>query len=112
MSGSILQYNNWESDLVAGCARPWLTNPNLKGNFLDLGANIGAYTLPLGRFLQGKGEVISVEGMPDIADRRTSVGRLTDVRRTSVGRTSDVRRTSIGRPSDIRRTSDGRPTDI
>lgn len=68
VSGSILQYNNWESDLVAGCARPWLTNPNLKGNFLDLGANIGAYTLPLGRFLQGKGEVISVEGMPDIAE--------------------------------------------
>jgi FkbM family methyltransferase len=68
VSGSILEYGAWECDFVADCASPWLANPDLKGNFLDLGGNIGAYTLPLGRFLQGKGEVISVEGMPDIAD--------------------------------------------
>lgn len=68
VSGSILNYGTWECEWVAACAKPWLANANLKGNFLDLGGNIGAYTLPMGRFLQGKGEVISVEGMPDIAE--------------------------------------------
>merc|ERR1719214_478151 len=68
VSGSILNYGTWESDFVEHCAQPWLANSRLKGNFLDLGGNIGAYTLPLGRFLQGRGDVISVEGMPDIAE--------------------------------------------
>jgi FkbM family methyltransferase len=68
VSGSIIDSGTWECESVADCAQPWLANPSLKGNFLDLGGNIGAYTLPLGRFLQGKGEVISVEGMPDIAE--------------------------------------------
>lgn len=68
VSGSILHSGAWENEFVARCADPWLANPNLKGNFLDVGGNIGAYTLPLARFLQGKGEVISVEGMPDIAE--------------------------------------------
>lgn len=68
VSGSILENGAWESELVASAARPWITNPDLRGNFLDVGANIGTYTLPLGHFLQGKGEVISVEAMPDIAE--------------------------------------------
>lgn len=68
VSGSILANGAWENDGVKYCATPWLQNPTLKGNFLDVGGNIGAYTLPLGKFLEGKGEVISVEGMPDIAE--------------------------------------------
>jgi len=39
------------------------------GNFLDVGANIGTYTMPLADCLRGSGRVFSVEGMPPTADR-------------------------------------------
>lgn len=68
VSSSILATGAWEEELVAYAAHPWTADLHLKGNFLDIGANIGAYTLPLGHLLQGRGEVISVEAMPDIAE--------------------------------------------
>lgn len=68
VSRSILEKSEWEHDTVTLVANPWLEHPSLKGNFFDMGANIGAYTLPLGHLLQGRGEVISVEAMPVIAE--------------------------------------------
>jgi len=56
----------WESFHMAHLCDPW-QKQGVRGHFLDVGANIGTYTLPMADCIRGKGSVISIEGMPSIA---------------------------------------------
>lgn len=55
----------WETYHMAHLCDPW--QEGARGYFLDVGANVGTYTLPMADCIRGKGSVISVEGMPSIA---------------------------------------------
>jgi len=68
ISGSLIKSGgDWEKFHLGGLCEPW-KGKGVLGNFLDVGANIGTYTLPMAACLAGKGQVIAVEGMPSIAD--------------------------------------------
>jgi len=56
----------WETFHMAHLCDPW-QEEGARGYFLDVGANVGTYTLPMADCIRGKGSVISVEGMPSIA---------------------------------------------
>ncbi|CAK0815472.1 unnamed protein product [Prorocentrum cordatum] len=80
---SIAAYGRWEdsmvsAELLAGNGR-WETRhvkelcrlyreSGAVGNFLDIGANIGTFAIPLADCLGGGGRVLAVEGMPPTAD--------------------------------------------
>jgi len=59
----------WETDHIALLCERFKAHGGF-GNFLDVGANIGTFTIPMADCLslQGGGRVIAVEGMPPIAD--------------------------------------------
>merc|ERR1719395_367898 len=67
VSGSISKGGSWEGDKVGRrCSE--FTEAGLKNvNFLDIGANIGTFTLPMAVCVRSYGKVIAVEGMPNIA---------------------------------------------
>lgn len=56
------------SHILTSLCEPWYEKGARGGHFLDVGANIGTYTLPMADCIRGNGSVISVEGMPSIAD--------------------------------------------
>lgn len=55
----------FEDDKIANFCQKW--GGTGTGNFLDVGANIGSYSIPMSSCLAGKGEVIAVEAVPSIA---------------------------------------------
>lgn len=65
ISAAILRSHEWEADGVTRICSKW--GGDVTGNFLDVGANIGTFTLPMAYCLQGKGSIIAVEGMPTTA---------------------------------------------
>jgi len=59
----------WESGRTAELCRQFRDTAGEVGNFLDVGANIGTFTIPMADCLQSHGgRVIAVEGMPPTAD--------------------------------------------
>lgn len=64
ISAAIAISGSWEGDKVKKICDLYLQH---SGNFLDVGANIGTFTLPMSGCLKGKGNVIAVEGMPTTA---------------------------------------------
>jgi FkbM family methyltransferase len=70
VSASVSYHGGWEKNLVNTLCSKW----NLQGapgsNFLDLGANIGVFTLTMAGCLHNKGggEVIAIEANPAIAE--------------------------------------------
>jgi len=67
VSGSLNAGGDWESDMVNRVYNLWL-QAGSKGNFLDVGANIGSWALPIAAAFHGTSQVVSVEAMPPIAD--------------------------------------------
>lgn len=69
ISGSLQADAHWETFQTGGLCSPW-TEQHLRGVFLDVGTNIGTYSLPMADCIRpgGNGTVLSIEGMPQIAD--------------------------------------------
>eukprot|EP00747_Dinoflagellata_sp_TGD_P163351 gnl/TRDRNA2_/TRDRNA2_181931_c0_seq1.p1 gnl/TRDRNA2_/TRDRNA2_181931_c0~~gnl/TRDRNA2_/TRDRNA2_181931_c0_seq1.p1 ORF type:complete len:349 (-),score=69.78 gnl/TRDRNA2_/TRDRNA2_181931_c0_seq1:116-1162(-) len=70
VSADVQLHGNWEGNKVASICAPY---DKVKGraDFLDVGANIGTYSIPMARCLEKKGlggKVVAVEGMPNIAE--------------------------------------------
>mmetsp|Transcript_4662 Transcript_4662/g.13223 ORF Transcript_4662/g.13223 Transcript_4662/m.13223 type:complete len:407 (-) Transcript_4662:131-1351(-) len=93
ISGELLAGNGWETNRVSKLCRVYRENGAV-GNFLDVGANIGTYTMPLADCLRGSGRVFSVEGMPPTADHL--VQGIRDNKLDNV----DVYTYAVGAPSD------------
>lgn len=72
VSGNISKNHNWELNNVKKICDSWppCNKKESGGNFLDIGANIGAWTLPVASCIgcAGGGEVFAVEAMPSIAN--------------------------------------------
>jgi len=70
VSGSIASSGQWEGDLNKVLCNMLLSSAHegVTPNFLDVGANIGVMTLTIASCVRGKGEVVSVEGLPSIAN--------------------------------------------
>jgi len=69
VSGVVNSGGGWESNLVSQVFGMWTHLGHSKGNFLDVGANIGTWTLPLAAAMAGAGkQVIAIEALPPIAD--------------------------------------------
>merc|ERR1719362_1842768 len=69
VSGGVNNGGGWETHAVTQAFNMWQTLGRSRGNFLDVGANIGTWTLPLAAAMAGAGKkVISVEALPPIAD--------------------------------------------
>lgn len=64
ISESIKNNRQWDKGIVQQLCD--LFSETSKGNFLDVGANIGSYTLPMASCLQDRGKVIAFEAMPVI----------------------------------------------
>jgi FkbM family methyltransferase len=95
ISGELLAGNGWETNRVTKLCRLYRENGAV-GNFLDVGANIGTYTMPLADCLRGSGRVFSVEGMPPTADH------LVEGIRENKLDNVDVYTYAVGAPSDPR----------
>lgn len=68
ISGQLNYSSSWEPHHTNALCGPW-RDKGSKGNFLDVGANIGTYALPVAACTRQFGAtVIAVEGMPTIAD--------------------------------------------
>jgi len=68
VSGELLANNGWETSHIAVLCERFKAHGEV-GNFLDVGANIGTFTIPMADCLRPRGgKVIAVEGMPPIAD--------------------------------------------
>mmetsp|Transcript_19571 Transcript_19571/g.51931 ORF Transcript_19571/g.51931 Transcript_19571/m.51931 type:complete len:361 (+) Transcript_19571:71-1153(+) len=68
VSGELLGGRGWETSHIADLCKRYLKFGAV-GNFLDVGANIGTFTIPMADCLQSHGgRVIAVEGMPPTAD--------------------------------------------
>jgi len=70
VSGSLSAWDSWEGGLVAKYCNVLgqTVASGSSANVLDVGANIGAVTLPVAACIRGHGRVFAVEGMPSIAD--------------------------------------------
>jgi len=69
VSGGVNGGGGWESHLVSQAFSMWQHLGHSKGNFLDVGANIGTWTVPLSAAMAATGkQVIAIEAMPPIAD--------------------------------------------
>lgn len=62
ISESIKQEHKWDKGIVQKLCD--MFSDTSKGHFLDVGANIGTYTLPMASCLEDRGKVISFEAMP------------------------------------------------
>jgi FkbM family methyltransferase len=68
VSGEILHGSGWETSRVDELCRLYRSSGAV-GNFLDVGANVGSFTIPLADCLRSTGgRVIAIEGMPPTAD--------------------------------------------
>lgn len=74
VSASVSYHGGWEPQLIQTLCSKWNTPLEGQGapgsNFLDLGANIGVFTLTMAACLRNKGggEVIAIEANPMIAE--------------------------------------------
>lgn len=69
VSGGVNNGVGWESRLVSQAFGMWKNLGHSKGNFLDVGANIGTWTVPLAAAMASTGKhVIAIEALPPIAD--------------------------------------------
>jgi len=68
ISGHLNKGASWESHVIKRIFNAWQSEGSGKGNFLDLGANIGTYTLAMASVMKNKHKVIAIEAMPPIAD--------------------------------------------
>jgi len=69
VSGGLNSGSGWEASYVQRAWSLWQTVGKGKGNFLDVGANVGTWTLPMASAFAGtRSSVIAIEGMPLIAD--------------------------------------------
>jgi len=69
VSGVLNRGGSWEGDHVQRIVDAWRNEGSGKGNFLDVGANIGTFSLPIASVMKDKKhKVIAVEAMPQIAD--------------------------------------------
>lgn len=67
VSGTVNKGTSWDGDHVAQALRQWKKQGGGKGNFLDVGANIGTYALTLASAIKETGRrVIAIEAMPPI----------------------------------------------
>merc|ERR1719379_1924392 len=68
VSGSIAENGGWETNLKDElCGEFKKLSKSVKATFLDVGANIGTYSVPMARCLSEQGlagRVVSVEGVP------------------------------------------------
>jgi len=62
ISESIKKEHKWDKGIVQQLCD--LFSDTSEGHFLDVGANIGTYTLPMASCLKDRGKVISFEAMP------------------------------------------------
>jgi len=67
VSGALLSGRGWESNFTRQLCSDYQEYGDV-GNILDVGASIGAITIPLADCLAGKGKVLAVEGMPPTVD--------------------------------------------
>jgi len=75
VSGELNAGAGWETAHITQLCEEFKTHGEI-GNFLDVGANIGTFTIPMADCLRHRGNrVIAVEGMPPIADH-LAVGLL------------------------------------
>lgn len=69
VSATLNMGGKWEGQMTQRVYNTWVNECHRKGNFLDVGANIGSWTLPVAVSMAGThSSVISVEAMPPIAD--------------------------------------------
>jgi len=69
VSGFVNSGKGWETDAVKQIYDFWSSVGQRKGNFWDCGTNIGTWSLPMAVDFKGtQSKVISIEGMPGIAD--------------------------------------------
>lgn len=69
VSGFVNSGKGWERDGVKQIYDFWSSVGQRKGNFWDCGTNIGTWSLPVAVDFRGtQSKVISIEGMPGIAD--------------------------------------------
>jgi len=68
VSKALLTKGGWETNEIMHMYKTWQL-AGKKGNFLDLGTNVGSWSLPIASALQSAGrKVISIEATPPIAD--------------------------------------------
>jgi len=68
VSGELNAGAGWETTHITQLCEEFKTHGEI-GNFLDIGANIGTFTIPMADCLRSSGgRVIAVEGMPPTAD--------------------------------------------
>jgi len=68
VSGELLGGRGWETSHIADLCKRYLKFGAV-GNFLDVGANLGTFTIPMADCLRFRGgRVIAVEGSPRVAD--------------------------------------------
>jgi FkbM family methyltransferase len=69
VSGVINGGGTWEGGFIERVYDAWKTLGSRKGNFLDVGANIGTWSLPMAQAMKGtNSKVISVEATPPILE--------------------------------------------
>lgn len=69
VSGGVNSGGGWENQHVHQAFAMWQNLGHSKGNFLDVGANIGTWTLPLAAAMASTGkQAIAIEALPPIAD--------------------------------------------
>mmetsp|Transcript_4667 Transcript_4667/g.13237 ORF Transcript_4667/g.13237 Transcript_4667/m.13237 type:complete len:403 (-) Transcript_4667:40-1248(-) len=96
VSAELLAGNGWETRRVSELCRLYREGGAV-GNFLDVGANIGTFTIPLADCLSGSGRVLAVEGMPPTADHL--VAGILESKLKNV----DVYTYAVGAPEDPKR---------
>jgi len=99
VSGELNNGAGWETSHIAYLCDKFKDNGE-SGNFLDVGANIGTFTIPMADCIQHRGgRVIAVEGMPPIADH-LAVGLLANNLRNV-----DLYNYAVGAPDDPKKVT-------
>jgi len=98
VSAELLEGNGWETGHVGELCRLYRKSGAV-GNFLDIGANIGTFAIPLADCLGGGGRVLAVEGMPPTTDHL--VAGILDSKLKNV----DVYPCAVGAPGDPERVT-------
>jgi len=99
VSGQLTSGAGWETTHIANLCEQFMKNGEI-GNFLDVGANIGTFTIQLADCLRPHGgRVIAVEGMPPIADH-LAVGLLANNLQNV-----DIYNYAVGAPDDPKKVT-------
>jgi FkbM family methyltransferase len=101
VSGGLLAGIGWEKEHIKDLCRLFREDLHSVGNFLDVGANIGTFTISLADCLKFTGgRVVAVEGMPPIADH-LAVGLLANNLQNNV----DLYNYAVGAPDDPKKVT-------